>query len=501
MELGLQMNVGMRLEQKLTPQMIQSLKILQVTTIELEQMIKIEMETNPVLEMDAEEWDDERSEDRDDSGDDYDSEDPLDELNDRSEESLSDWEEYLYEQNDMGPKTTNSYEQPDDDGLERQPVYAKGLSDHLLEQVTDRKLEPEVREVLEYLIDSLDEDGLLRRKDDDEELLPLTTFDDELIDEIEAVIRMELDVFAARSSVRDAFHVLWSLEPAGIGGRSLQESLLIQWRRRGGGSELATRILTHAFDMLMKVQVSALARAMETNSEAIQAALREISVLDPKPGKGLAPTAAPAVLPDLLVWQDQRGQLRIELNDKHLPTLRISQSYQDLIFSKKTNNDDKKFLRKKIEGANWLIRSIEQRRGTMLKVMHAIVELQEDFFTEGPSALKPMILQDVADKIEMHISTVNRVTNGKYVQTPYGVFELKQFFSSKVEQEDGSDASASAIREAIKEAIEKENPSKPLSDEALTAALDQMGFKVARRTVAKYREQMGINPARLRKKF
>jgi RNA polymerase sigma-54 factor len=499
MELGLQMNVGMRLEQKLTPQMIQSLKILQANTLELEQLIKVEIETNPVLELEDDSWDDEpgeRDEERDER------EDSLDEVSENSEESLSDWEEYLYEQNDMGPKTTNSYEQPEDDGLERQSTYSKGMADVLIDQMIDRKLEEDVREVLEYLIDSLDEDGLLRRNEDLEEIdLPLSTFDNELIAEIEAVIRKEMDVFAARPAVRDAFHVLWSMEPAGIGGRDLQECLLIQWKRRGGGSALATRILTDAFEMLVKVQVSALARAMETNSEAIQAALREISVLDPRPAKGLAPTAAPAILPDLLVFEDRRGDLRIELNDKHMPTLRISQAYQEMIFSKRTTDNDKKFLRKKIEGANWLIRSIEQRRSTMLKVMHAIVELQQDFFAEGPSALKPMILQDVADKIEMHISTVNRVTNGKYVQTAYGVFELKQFFSSKVEQEDGSDASASAIREAIKEAIDKENPSKPLSDEALTTALDQMGFKVARRTVAKYREQMGINPARLRKKF
>lgn len=493
MEMGLSLNLGMKLEQKLTPQLIQSLKILQANSLELEQIIAEELQVNPLLEIEeiGQDYGDDTWEESEKSSEDS-SEEALSELK-KEDSSEVDWDEYFKEGFDLGYHASDSFDLPEE-SLERSPTYERSLRDALLEQLADRKISPEVREIVEYLIDSLDEDGLLRVQEE----LP-TEIGDRTVQEIESAILKQKDLFEYSAPVRDAFFVLWSMEPVGIGGRDLQECLLLQFRKKGG-SPLAMRILTDAFAMLMKLQVSQMVRALESTPEEIQAALKEISQLDPKPGKGLAPAAAPSVLPDLLVDEDQ-GELRIILNDKNMPMLRVSNAYKEIYESKRTSKDDKNFLRKKLDGANFLIRSIESRKNTILKTMHAIVRRQREFFDEGPSALKPMILQDIADEIGMHISTVNRVTNGKYVQTRFGVFELKQFFSSSVSQESGEDASATQIKEALRALMDQENPKAPLSDQALADALDKQGIQVARRTVAKYREQMEYLPARLRKKF
>lgn len=494
MDMGLSLNLGMKLEQKLTPQLIQSLKILQANSLELEQMITEELQVNPLLEIEepGQDYGDDTWEDSEIPEDRPDSDDSLRELK-KEENGDVDWDEYFKEGFDLGYHASDSFEYGEDT-LERSPTYEKGLREYLLEQLADRKISASVRDIVEYLIDSLDEDGLLRVS----EAIP-TEISDQTIALIESAILKEKDLFEYPASVRDAFFVLWSMDPIGIGGRDLQECLLLQFRKKGG-SDLALRILTDAFPMLMKLQISQLVRSLESTPEEINAALKEISTLDPKPAKGLAPAAAPSILPDLTV-EDDDGSLRITLNDKNMPVLRVSNAYKDIYESKRTSKDDKNFLRKKLDGANFLIRSIESRKNTILKTMHAIVKRQREFFDEGPSALKPMILQDIADEIGMHISTVNRVTNGKYVQTRFGVFELKQFFSSSVSQDSGEDASATQIREALRSLIENENPKAPLSDQALADALDKQGLNVARRTVAKYREQMEFLPARLRKKF
>jgi RNA polymerase sigma-54 factor len=287
----------------------------------------------------------------------------------------------------------------------------------------------------------------------------------------------------------------------GIGARSLQECLILQARRKTFKTELPMKILTDGFDMFVKVQVSGLAKKFDCTSDDIQKALKEISDLDPKPGRQIGGKDAPIVTPDLYVYEVD-GEWTVTLNDRSVPKLQISNTYLHLIQrGSKAPKADKQFIRDKLNTANWLIKSIEQRKSSMLKVMHAILEEQKEFFEKGPAFLKPLILQDIADKVGMHISTVNRVTNGKYVQIEEGLFELKRFFSASVKQEDGSEVSAVQTKDAIKKLIDNEKDSEPLSDQKIADMLKEDGLEVARRTVAKYREQMDILPARLRKKY
>jgi RNA polymerase sigma-54 factor len=291
------------------------------------------------------------------------------------------------------------------------------------------------------------------------------------------------------------------MDPPGIGARDLRECLLIQMRRSSRTSPLARRIVEEGFDLLERLKIAALAKKLDETPEAVQAAVREIGALEPHPGRLLASSAAAAVLPDLIV-EEVDGELVLMLNDRTVPSLRISRAYANLLRKgSRATTEEKKYVRGKLNAATWLIRAIEQRKSTMLKVMHAILESQPEFFRSGPAHLRPLILQQVADKIGMHISTVSRVTNGKYVQTPHGIFELKFFFSAGVTQSDGSEVSSVAARDEIKRLIASEDASSPLSDQKIVEILKSRGLDVARRTVAKYRDQLEILPARLRKKF
>ncbi len=505
MDLGLQLNTGLRLEQKLSPQMIQSLKLLQVTALDLEVMIKQELEINPLLEIEEEidlqapasneDNDKESKEEREDS---------LEELSSVNEKEDVDWEEVYSEGFDLGYKTYGEYDDSSEEQLERSPTYQSQLQDQLIEQLHDRFLSKDVTAVCEYLIYSLDEDGFLRALIEeapsaDEAADEIITPD--IIGEIDEIIRFEKDYLNANPLVRDAFHVLWTMDPLGIGARNLQECLLLQARAETQSNPLVIPILEEGFELLTKMQISNLAKKFEVSSSEIQNALGEIGKLDPKPGRGKFGGAAPSVTPDVFV-EKINGEFVVLLNDRNVPTLRVSQSYANILEKgSNASKSEKKFVKDKLSAANWWVKSIEQRKSTIRKVMSAILELQKDFFEEGAEYLRPLVLQDVADRIGMHVSTVNRVTNGKYVQTPNGIFELKYFFSSSVEQADGSEISATQTKEAIKRLIENENSQKPLSDQALTDALSKEGLDVARRTVAKYREQMQILPARLRKKF
>jgi RNA polymerase sigma-54 factor len=547
--LGLDFGMNMGLEQKLSPQMIQSLQLLQMNSLELEMAVKQELETNPLLETaeDAEEEGDAPAttdvsdpaapesdadaggadapananddasdfrEDRDDFGG-NDGSDLAGSAESLPGEDASgvgegeiDWESYIedgYDPADAPREEREDAEEP----LERTPVYDKSLQDHLLDQLHDREATPEVAELVEYLIYSLDERGWLvpdavargaDAADAGERKAPFED-GDARHRQIQDLIEGALEPAEADAPVREALHVLQSMDPPGIGARNLQECLLLQMRRSGKASPLARRIVEEGFDLLERLKIAALAKKLDETPEAVQAAVREIGALEPHPGRLLASTAAAAVVPDLLV-EEVDGELVLMLNDRTMPSLRISRAYANLLRKgSRATADEKKYVRGKLNAATWLIRAIEQRKSTMLKVMHAILESQPEFFRSGPAHLRPLILQQVADKIGMHISTVSRVTNGKYVQTPHGIFELKYFFSAGVTQSDGSEVSSVAARDEIKRLIESEDASSPLSDQKIVEILKSRGLDVARRTVAKYRDQLEILPARLRRKF
>ncbi len=510
MDIGLQLSTNLKLEQKLSPQMIQSLKLLQVNSLDLEVMIKQELEINPMLEMQEEietSQEDEIITIKDEFSEVKEKEEALEDLTSVSEKEEVDWEKVFEDGFDLGYKTFGEYDDGGEQTLERSPTYQGNLQDTLIEQLHDKHCGPDVVEVVEYLIFCLDDDGFLRTLKEEpalpEELKGNSSdvLTDQVLNQIEDVLHFELEYVEALPLVRDSFHTLWSLEPLGIGARNLQECLLFQARISSFESNLVLPILEEGFELFKKMKISTLAKKFDATSIEVQAAFKEIAQLEPRPGRGKYGGISPTVTPDVIV-DKINGTFIVILNDKNTPILRISQSYGHIIQRGSTaSKDEKKFVRDKLNSANWWVRSIEQRKSTIRKVMTTILELQYDFFEDGPEFLKPMILQDVADRIGMHVSTVNRVTNGKFVQTPNGVFELKYFFSSSVEQADGSEISATQTKEAIKRLIENENDQKPLSDQAITTALAGEGMKVARRTIAKYREQMQILPARMRKKF
>ncbi|MGL1901000.1 MAG: RNA polymerase factor sigma-54 [Fibrobacterales bacterium] len=488
MDLGLQLNISAKLEQRLSPQMIQSLKLLQVTSQELELMVQQELEVNPILEIESEVEDVKEPEATETK------ETELDEIQEAKEEI--DWDEYLNDGFDYGMQSMDSRPDPDEQ-YERPIVYSKNLEDYLIEQLEDRKLSAEITDLVEYLIYSLNADGLLIRESGEE--IPTTS--NRFYTEIESVINADKSLYEVSNDVREAFHVLQTFTPAGVGATSVQECLLLQARKEVFDSIFTVKILEESYGMLQKLQVSNLAKKYDTSTSEIQKALGDIARLNPKPGQAIGDGGSATVIPDVAV-ENVEGKLMVYLNDKSVPNLRISKAYSSILQKgSKLKGEEKQFVKQKLNSANWLMRSIDQRKSTILKVTQAIVEVQHDFFFKGPSFLKPLILQDIADKIEMHISTVNRVTNGKYVQTDMGIFELKKFFTSSVTQQDGSEVSAERTKGSIKDTIENEDPKKPLSDQKIVEALKIKGIEVARRTVAKYREQLNILPARMRKKF
>jgi RNA polymerase sigma-54 factor len=578
MNFGLDLNLHVGLEQKLSPQMIQSLKLLQMNSLELEMVVKQELETNPLLEVldDGEEDaqteaapDDEvaQAEERvaepvveapgPETADEREAQNSpaeaeLDKVipDDPKDKNEIDWESYLEEGFDLGDKRTEELESPDE-RFEKVPVYSKTLQDHLLGQLQDRTVPPDVFALVEYLINSLDERGYLvpeselGPKEDGEgeegedaeagegehaadgaakrppaakaEAAPqpvnantaaaaaaeraTEAAGDPLVKEIQAIIDGSMELDAASPKVREAFHILQGLDPAGIGARNLRECLLLQIYRLGRVSPLAKRIVEDEFELLEKLKVAAIAKKFDLPPEQIQAAMKEIGSLEPHPGRLVSATVANPITPDLIV-EEVDGELVLMLNDRTVPSLKVSRAYAELLKKgSKATTDEKKYVREKLNSATWLIRAIEQRKSTMLKVMQAIIESQPDFFKQGPTHLRPLILQDVADKIGMHISTVSRVTNGKYVQTSHGIFELKYFFTAGVTQADGREVSSVTTKDEIKKLIEAEDPKRPLSDQKIVEILKAKGLDVARRTVAKYRDQLEILPARLRKQY
>jgi RNA polymerase sigma-54 factor len=476
--LNLGFDLSMKLQQKLSFQMIQSLKLLQVNTLQLEQLLKAELELNPMLEtseeLDAEmeqsqeEPEKEREEEKEEAADEI-------EVN----EDSVDWEEYLEEGFDLG-YSYNEETDPNQERYEPTAVYQKTLDEHLNEQLTDRILPERKMLLVQLLIGSLDSDGYLRF-----DLNDLATF-------------AQADIF----EIEEALQILQSMDPPGVGARNLRECMILQLRKRGFENSLAIKIIDERWDLFEKLKIPDISKHFNVELKDVQDAIDILKTITPKPGYQYNPEGSSTIIPDLIVEKID-GEFVVMLNDRSIPSLHINKAYANLLKKGSTAKGDvKKYVREKFNSASWFIKSIEQRKNTMLRVMYAILERQTNFFEKGPPNLNPLKLQDIADMIEMHISTVSRVTSNKYVQTRHGIFELKYFFTEAVgHDEEGADISSERIKNRIRELVEAESTKKPLSDQKIAELLEKENLGVARRTVAKYREQLKILPARMRQKY
>ncbi|MEA2031796.1 MAG: RNA polymerase factor sigma-54 [candidate division Zixibacteria bacterium] len=467
MKLGLGLQT--KLQQTLAPQLIQSLKMLQMPVLKLEQTIRHELAINPLLE-EIEELETDQ-----DQTDDQETELEVAEAEDRDSDSV-DWDEYLFE-DEEGYKV-REHRESIEERFEGMAAHKSNLYDHLLEQLSFLKLSPEEQLIGEYIIGNISPDGYLG----------ISTV--EMAD--------ELDVETEK--IESLLTMIQRFDPTGVGARDLRESLLIQLKEKGHEGSLAYRIVDEHISELDRKSITQISKMMGTTTTMAEQAMNMIRSLSPKPVQGRFDSAAMAVLPDLIV--ERYGDDYVVLhNDRNIPHLRINSGYRNLIKrGNKSSQDTKKYIRQKLEQARWLLNSINQRRSTMIRVMESIIDKQREFFDKGPAFLKPLIMEEIAQAVDMNVATISRVSNGKYVQTPLGVYEIKHFFNSGIARTDGGDISKRSVKQRIKDIIAEESLDKPYSDQEIYRQLNEEGIKLARRTVTKYREELNIRAARLRKK-
>lgn len=478
------------LQQRLSPQQIQYIKLLQLPTLALEQRIKAEMEINPLLEEGeeiSEDTLDEQSEDED--------FDDVQKEEDNSDDEFE-WEEFMDQGDDLyGYKAC--VDQGDDDERRETPLVAvSNMSELLREQLSFLNLNEEDALIADQIIGSIEEDGYLRR--------PLESIVDD--------VAFNQGVLLSEDDVEEVLKKIQRLEPVGVAARDLKECLLIQLEmlpEQVPGKDVAVEMLTYAYKAFTMKHYDQIMRRLGVESYELKEAYDLIQRLDPKPGEGEFSAAENYITPDFTVQSDDE-EFIITLNAGNAPELRVSRQYQlmleKVIADKKKgkqtyDSETKNFLKSKFESARWFISSINQRRQTMLAVMHALVQRQSEFFKLGEGHLKPMILKDIAEIIHMDISTISRVVNGKYVQTDFGVYELKHFFSEGLATDSGEEISNKEVKAIIGQMILEEDKNKPLSDQRIATMLQGKGFQIARRTVTKYREQLTIPVARLRKEI
>jgi len=448
--------------------------LLQLPVLRLEQRIKQELELNPLLEIDmeiGEELEQEESEE-------LEEEEERDEDKEKEvgEEDEVDWEAILNDEDNYEIKMPRERRDEETERPEPAPVT---LMDHLFEQLHLAPLSDEEMKIGEYILWCIDDDGYLSCDVD--------------------VIAENLDV--EPETVEKVLSVIQKFDPVGIGARNLQECLLIQLNEKEPKDEVAIRMVQERFEDFSNKRFEKIAKKLEISLEEVKRIMEAVSRLNPKPGEGYVSEMENYIIPDVIV-QRVEGKFVVTLNDWNIPRLRINESYKQLLKDKsRVSKETRDYIRQRLESARWLINSIYQRRSTILRVVESILKHQRAFFEKGKQYLKPMILKDVADDVNLDISTVSRVTSVKYVQTDFGVFELKYFFSERLEMANGEEVSNRLIKAKIKEIIEKEDSKKPYNDQIIHELLRKDGFIVARRTVAKYREQTMIPVARLRRKI
>mgnify|MGYP006279210589 CR=1 FL=1 len=470
----------------MSPQQIQMIKLLEIPAIQLEQRIKKELEENPVLEEGSEE-------------------NPYEEPEDQKEDQDGDQQEEFsledYMEDDEIPSyrlNTQNYS-PDDKREEIPFTMGNTFMESLKSQLGLRKLTEEQEMLAEYILGNIDDDGYLRR-------------------ELEAIaddLAFSAGVEASYEDLHEVLMIIQEFDPAGVGARSLQECLLLQIERKNLDDpdiQRAFRILKNHFEEFTNKHYDKIMQRLGITEEQLKSALEEILHLNPKPGGAVGDTQNKSfhhIVPDFIL-EDNDGELQLYLNSNNVPELRVSRTYSEMFESYSANKasatrDEKDaitFVKQKLDSAKWFIDAIKQRQNTMLLTMNAILEYQKKYFKEGDETkMRPMILKDIADMTNLDISTISRVVNSKYIQTHFGIFPLKYFFSEGMQTESGEEVSTREIKSILQDCINNEDKKKPLTDDRLSAILNEKGYHIARRTVAKYREQLGLPVARLRKKL
>jgi len=487
----LKQHLQFKLSQKLSPQQIQLMKLIQLPTQAFEQRLKQELEENPALESGKDNEDE-----YDASDDDFDNTLDVDNDNDNIETDDINIDEYLSD--DEIPEYrmhANNYSADDE---EKKMPYASGMSfhQHLINQLNTFSLNDDEFNIAEFLVGSIDESGYIRR----------TILD--IVDDL----AFTQNIYTEEEKVKKILKIVHQLDPAGVGARNLQECLLIQLERKEQVPKvaLAIEILEKSFEQFTKKHYQKLMQKHNVSEDELKTAIHEIERLNPKPGGSYSGNnrIIEHVVPDFTI-KIVDGELDLTLNGRNAPELHVSKDYTNMLKGYKEAKEKSKsqkeavqFIKQKLDGAKWFIDAIRQRQQTLYITMSAIMEYQSEYFLTGDERkLKPMILKDIADKIGMDVSTVSRVANSKYVDTPYGTKLIKDFFSESMKNEEGEDVSTREIKKILETVIEEEDKHKPHTDDKLAALLKEKGYPIARRTVAKYREQLNIPVARLRKEI
>ncbi|MDQ3047733.1 MAG: RNA polymerase factor sigma-54 [Bacteroidota bacterium] len=476
-----------KLLQKLSPQQIQLMKLLQLPTIALEQRIKEEMEINPALE-EGEETEDENNDLEDENYDDA----PVEEDNQREDFSISD---YMDDDEGASYKLKANNTSPDEERKEIPFSVGVSFQDILESQLGMKDLDDREYQIAIYLIGNLDDDGYLRRD--------LTSITDD--------IAFSQNINTNEEELEKLLKVIQEFDPAGVGARDLRECLLIQLKKREpqtGLVQLATEVVEKQMDEFSKKHYDKISKKLEIDEEILKDVINEILKLNPRPGNSMADgqKSFQQVIPDFVINIDE-GLLQLSLNSRNAPELRVSKAYSQMMEEygrgkDKSSKEASMFVKQKLDGAKWFIDAIQQRSYTLLYTMNAIMEYQREYFLTGDeTTLKPMILKDIAEKVGLDISTISRVANSKYVQTPFGTFLLKTFFSESLSTDSGEEVSTREVKKILSDCIQAESKKKPLTDDKLTKILKEKGYNIARRTIAKYREQLEIPVARLRKEL
>ena len=479
----LKQSLAHKLQQKLSPQQIQLMKLVQLPTQSLEARIKEELEENPAL---AEGLDKVEDTFENDPNEEREVRDSMEEIN---------WDDYIPDDETPEYRTkTNNYS-ADDELYESPVVVSESFHESLISQLHLRNLNDEDLDLCIYLVGTIDDDGLLRRSLED------------IVDDL----AFSQGVFTNESTLDRLLQVIQDLDPAGVGARNLQECLLIQLERKTPSLKvnLAISILDQYFDVFVKRHYQKLMDRLGIDEEGLREAIEEIGRLNPKPG-GSSNMSRPTenVIPDYNL-QIVDDELQLSLNGKNAPELSLSGKYREMLEHYKASTEKNKsekeaalFVKQKLDSAKWFIDAIVQRQQTLMLTMSCILNYQEEYFLTGDERkLRPMILKDIAEEIGMDISTVSRVASNKYIQTPYGTFLIKRFFSESMTNSDGEEVSTREIKKILEDVVSEENKRKPLTDEALANILKEKGYPIARRTVAKYREQLDIPVARMRKEL
>ncbi len=493
-----------KLLQKLSPQQILLMKLLQIPTVGLEQRIKQEIEDNPALEMDEPDTVEmtEKAEEvkAEDAGDDF-SDNGTDELEDYAKEDDYDLEDYMNTTDDDDIPDyrlkANNYSKDDEP---HEIPFASGVSfhDYLTSQLGLRNLDDKKYNIGVYIIGNLDDSGYLHRSSE-------AIADD---------LAFTQNISTTAEEVEEVLKIIQDFEPVGVGARNLKECLLIQLKKKMEENpspevELAIRIISRYFNEFTKKHYDKIIKKAEITEEELKSAIDEILKLNPKPGNSLSETTKTNhyIIPDFTVTNNN-GELELTLNSWNMPDLHVSRTYGEMLSDLSKGKKSRKqkeafsFIKRKVDSARWFIEAIRQRQNTLLNTMEAIIDYQKEYFLTGDETkLHPMILKDIAEKIGMDISTVSRVANSKYVQTDFGTFLLKNFFSESMTKENGEEVSTREIKKILSNIVESEDKKKPLTDDKLAHLLKEKGYNVARRTIAKYREQLGIPVARLRKEL